>query len=959
MPQDPLRRLAADAAEASHAPAALLPLAVAAAFAAGTAWGLAAPGAVGISASIAAIAAAAAAIRLASRSRIAALLAAVALAGCGHAAMRAHAAREAAAAMAQPGGRAAADSLLPVRLVARVASPPRSAPAGDRLWGESRRGASLLSVEAILWESRDSPHAAAGRGTLLSVHLRDGPAPLRVGDQIRLQGHLFADEEPANPGSPRRRSLSLDASPLARVAVPEARLIELLPAEERHPPGTLRQDLRWRFESLRAAMRLRAAAILEGMLPARCSGPPRALLEALLLGERGQEEFRTLRDSFAAAGLAHFLAISGFNLAVVAGVAAALASLAGVRPRRQGVAALSAIALYLLVLPAALPVLRAGVMAALLAIGRCLGRRWDSTAATSLAAILLLLAAPGEIERPGFQLSFAAVLALQRLAPRLRRRWFGPRDPFSWSPLAVLRERFASMLSAAVAAWLVSTPIVLCHFGIAATLGVPATLLATPLIAAMVALAAVAMPAAALAPAIGDAAGELLHLLALGSIAIASWVEAIPGSSLAAAPPSAAWGMAATAASALWLALPRGRSLAVASVAMLSLLLWPLRPAHARGDLLVEMLAVGDGTAILLRRGECAAILDAGSGSDHAAGRRTLLPALAALGVRRIEAAFASHPDLDHFSALAEAIPLHRPRRLFVGESFVEAARERPGAAAGFLAMARSHGLVPSVLCEGDSIELLGVRIELLHPPPGSLRRRDNDASLALLVVDLASGIPLLLTCGDLEQEGLAALRQRLGGIDPHAIEVPHHGSATPAAEAFMRSRPRAIWLQSTGPRRLRLDRLGEAAASPLRLATARDGAVRLAFRRDGTLEVESFRGAWRPLLWRRWRPRIAASSPPARSRSACLRLAPAGGAEARRTRRAERPSSRELRATSRRPDGSPPPARAEAGRPPAHGGRGSSPARARRLPPPSEGDARGSIRRRARGRAPGPHRGR
>ena len=859
-----LRRAATPRAEFATIPR---PLLVAGALAVGSAIGIASldsnPLAIGPLALLGALATLASLARVGSdRRRVVLILSATLLAGVSNASIRGSIAQRratiwsletAAAHGAAPAGR-------PIALRGRIASPPRMAPPGDRLWRHTPQRLAI-DLETVEWVDPTGTRGRLPAGSVVTLRLRGGAAIWREGSAVEATGLLFGPRPSMNPAPWRRVPLSLERPPIGSLLVADPRLVREID-EATLGMGAIRRQIA-ELETLRRAARRSAAAQLDAMLPVRCVGEPRALLEALLLGDRSGESHRPLRERFAVAGLAHFLAISGFNLAVIAAVAALLARAVGVRPRRQGLAALVAIAAYALLLPAALPVLRAGLMAGLLSLGRCLGRRWDSTAATALAAIVLLIAAPGEVARPGFQLSFAAVLALQRLAPRLRRRWFGPPDPWSASGGAIVRSRLADLLCASVAAWLVSTPIVLCHFGIAATFGVPATILATPLVALCVSIAAVAIPIAFVAPLVGELAGSVLDALARAIVSIAAITEALPLSAAMVQRPSAWWGLAASGSIVAWLWLPAGRPLAAARIASAALLAVPLLPPLdlRTPPLVVEMLAVGDGTAIVLRRGDRAVLVDGGSSSDRSAGRRSVIPALEALGVRRIEAALVSHPHLDHYAGLGEVLERHPARRLFVEASFIDAASAWPdGPAAEFLAAQRRRGVVPSVLSEGDRLRLVGAEIEVLHPPPGGVSGGVNDASLALLVRDLAQGPqarPLLLTCGDLEAAGIGRLVEVLvarglldaGGRAPIAIEVPHHGSAIPEAIDLMRALPRSVWMQSSGPSRLIADRIGAAQPWPLRLVTARDGAIRLRSDPSGTVAVETFRGAWRAVL--------------------------------------------------------------------------------------------------------------
>lgn len=748
-----------------------------------------------------------------------------------------------------------------VRFEGVAATPVRGGTPGDRLHAFFRQPPPAtfeLDLVSIGPVDRSSRQRIDGRVT---VSLRDGAASWRVGDLLAASGRFMPDRPAANPGARAPARASLEPRRLGAIEIPEARLVEV---RDRHP--SLLSDPRRALDRLRFEWRHRTREVLDLMLEGSEQAQARELLRALLLGDRRSEGYLGLRSDFAAAGLAHFLAISGFNLAVIAGVAVIAARALGVRPRRRGIAAIVAIALYILAIPAQLPVLRAGIAAALLAAGFAMARRWDGRAATAIAAIALLAAAPGGSIEPGFQLSFAAVFALQELAPRLRRRWFGEPDHLGRSTRSILQSRAADAVAACIAAWAVSTPIALHHFGMAALLGVPATLLATPIVAATVSLAAVAMPIAAFAAGTAAVSGPILLALGESLIAIAEAAASIPDASWQTSPPAAPATILLLAASVWWLAARR-RHASLAGCASLGAILAIAVPPPAHASTIeATVLAVGDGTAIVVGRGHRGVLIDVGSVGDRRAGGSIAIRAIEALGIRTLEAVFTSHPNLDHYSGLLEVLERHREATWFVGEAFVQAARARPdGPESAALDLADRLGRVPGVIAAGDQLEFGGLSIRCLHPSPGASFDSANDASLVLRIDpgerhgDPAPGRPLLLTTGDLEQAGIARAAAAIDPLDPWMAEVPHHGSATPETAGLLLAKPRTIWVQSTGRRRLEPDRLASllsaAAASdaaiPIRrLVTARDGAIAARFRldeadRDGHRPVRE-RFAWR-----------------------------------------------------------------------------------------------------------------
>jgi len=156
-------------------------------------------------------------------------------------------------------------------------------------------------------------------------------------------------------------------------------------------------------------------------IDAALAQPAAGIARALIIGDQGQIA-QEVRANMAAAGLAHLLAISGLHLSLVAGgVFAAMRMLLaasyvlGQRLNVKKTAALFGMAAalsYLALSGAGVSAIRATLML-LLVFGAVLaGRRALTMRNVAFAAIFVIVFDPSSVFRPGFQLSFAAVIAL-------------------------------------------------------------------------------------------------------------------------------------------------------------------------------------------------------------------------------------------------------------------------------------------------------------------------------------------------------------------------------------------------------------------------------------------------------------------------------------------------------------------------------------------------------------------
>ncbi len=235
------------------------------------------------------------------------------------------------------------------------------------------------------------------------------------------------------------------------------------------------------------AVRTRAeAALSRGLPPAQA-----ALLCGMVLGQDEALEGRT-RDEFRASGLSHILAASGANIALLLALAVPLLAWLGLGLRGRLLGGLLLIALYVPLAGGGASIQRAGVMGAAATVAALAGRPASRWYALLLAAAVTLAVNPRADADIGWQLSFAAVIAIALLArpaaAALRRRRI---------PAAA-----ADAVAVSTAATLGTTPLIALHFGQLSLVSLPANLLAAPAIAPVMWLGFVAAALGQLSPAL-------------------------------------------------------------------------------------------------------------------------------------------------------------------------------------------------------------------------------------------------------------------------------------------------------------------------------------------------------------------------------------------------------------------------------------------------------------------------
>jgi competence protein ComEC len=281
------------------------------------------------------------------------------------------------------------------------------------------------------------------------------PIPVvHLGDAVQLQGtiELAADLSMGNRAAISTRGC------VASLYATSLRVLGSSPSMHR-ALANLRTDL---------------GAVLRRSAP----GDAGVLLSGLVTGE--DDGFSSERkDAFIRTGTTHLTAVSGSNLALIAGILVTVGS-ATIGRHRVPWQLVTIVGIWVYAFVSGTPPssLRAAIVATAAVVAFRVGRRPDYVTLILLAAGAMVVVEPRQIESLGFRLSVAASLALVVVLTGLLAK-----DRTS---------RLGVILTATVAAQLATLPLLLPTFGTVSLTSVPANIVAVPLVA-------IAMPLAALA----------------------------------------------------------------------------------------------------------------------------------------------------------------------------------------------------------------------------------------------------------------------------------------------------------------------------------------------------------------------------------------------------------------------------------------------------------------------------
>jgi competence protein ComEC len=356
------------------------------------------------------------------------------------------------------------------------------------------------------------------------LSVRKGTAPA-VGSFVELKARLQPPLAPLRPGSyDFGRDMYFQGIGASGFVTGTIKTVEA--------PGSGGLSLRYAafMQGLRDAIDARIRTALDG--------DRRAIATALLTGRRDAIS-PPVNDAMFISGLGHVLSISGYHMAVVAGVVffavrALLALIPGLTvgfpiKKWSAAAALAAAAFYLLLSGAEVATQRSFFMTAVVLIAIMVDRRAVTFRTLAVAAMIVLTIAPEALVHPSFQMSFAATLGLVALVQIGMPRLFASPDNSATARAALWGGReIATLVLASLVAGLATTPYAAFHFHRVTPYGVLANLAAMPVVSAVV------MPAGLLglvATPFGFD-GVFWQTMGIGiywMIAVTQWVAGLPG----------------------------------------------------------------------------------------------------------------------------------------------------------------------------------------------------------------------------------------------------------------------------------------------------------------------------------------------------------------------------------------------------------------------------------------------
>lgn len=637
------------------------------------------------------------------------------------------------------------------------------------------------------WSARARLETDPGRGerVVLRAPARVGRTA-SVGSELRVRGRLV----PLGSWEGFERINGAHAAIVVAVAVATGR--------RRAGPAGIVDRVRERAE----------LGLSAGMEP-----PQAALARGMVLGQDEALEDLTRQD-FRASGLAHLLAASGQNVTLVAllAVAALRAIGLGLRGRLGG--ALALVALYVPIAGAGASIQRAGIMGAAGLVAGLAGRPGSRAYALLFAATATLALNPRAPHDVGWQLSFAAVVAIALLAGRWADALARRHVP---GPLA----EAAGLTAAATAG---TAPLLAAHFGTVSLVSLPANLVAAPAVAPVVWLGTASAVLGQIPG--GQVVAPVINPVTALPLGFVGWVAhtaaGAPGAAVAVVLGGPVAVVAVYAALAMAITFrPVRRVAGIVAAALAAVVGWA--HAHPPGpprSLAVSFLDVGQGDATLVQHGPAAILVDTGPPGGP------ILARLRRAGVRRLSLLVLTHAQADHEGA-ASAILAGLPVDAVLDGGDGVRSPERTAIEAAEAAH-RVRRILPAA---GETLAAGPLRIQVLWPrPEPASAHAGADPNARAIVARVSDGGHSVLLTADAESD----VTLPLAPAPVELLKVAHHGSADPGLGRLVaRLRPTLAAIE-VGRHNTYGHPTAQAIAAlrvvPRIVRTDRDGTVRVTF---------------------------------------------------------------------------------------------------------------------------------
>ena len=599
------------------------------------------------------------------------------------------------------------------------------------------------------------------------------------------------------------------------------------------------------------SLRYRLGEALRQSLPE----PESSLARGILLGLRGDIP-DSLNESFQLSGTTHILAISGQNMAIIAGIVLSIATrLFGKHRPTYFVITLAVLWIYALLAGMSPPVLRAVIMVSIYLLGIYLGRQSSGLTAVAFSASVMIAVNPRILWQISFQLSFAAVVGLMILTPIIQ----------GWLARTRMPKVVSESLSVGLGAILATLPLTAYYFGYTSLVTLPATFFAALVLPAVIVITAIVAIVGVFWIPIAQVIGWIDWLLLKYFILVVQGFAAIPHAAVEIPQVKAwlIWTYYGIITAAIWLgsrikrrfnlkpsesdmividlSIPTPAKWCIGALSIIALLIWTAAfTAPDSGTMQVTFIDVGQGDSILIKSPSNQYILvDGGAIPEKIC---VALGEMLPFWDHSIDMVIMTHPHDDHANGLVEVVKRYDVELALLPIDIAQEYKSGdylPGSQE-LMETLESNGVECVRAQAGQIIDIGGgATIKVLNPQAVPYEETDSDVDNNGVVLHVAIGEISFMLAADLYWDGELRLVCSQANLDSTVLKACHHGSKSSSRPYWMDAvSPQAAVIsvgadnQYSHPNTSIVDRLSEAAGGELVFLTSERGTI--TFTTDG-----------------------------------------------------------------------------------------------------------------------------
>jgi len=212
---------------------------------------------------------------------------------------------------------------------------------------------------------------------------------------------------------------------------------------------------------------------LRGVIVRNLSPFSAGIINALILGDR-QDLSQYLLDILMKLGTIHIIAISGFNVGIVAFIILLILKIIKIPRKPRYLLTILLLVVYCILTGSSAPVVRATVMAIIFMSAYFIEREVNIYNSLSIATAIILAVNPWQLFEIGFQLSFLSVVSIVWLSPKIKSLFPEKLDKIPWLRSLILT------FSVSFAAWIGLMPLIAFYFKTFTTITVLANMIIVP-----------------------------------------------------------------------------------------------------------------------------------------------------------------------------------------------------------------------------------------------------------------------------------------------------------------------------------------------------------------------------------------------------------------------------------------------------------------------------------------------